>query len=182
MAERGRLLNLRMTWCDGVAGAERRARLRVPQHPSEAPERSVLRILAWGLFGPGEGVFHGDSICRPELPDLEIQDAQTGGPALAVLCGRVCAERIARIARRYPRCPVGVLLEGGQTTRVLRRALAARRLGARLGVWGYELTAGAPGWAVDALRTRDWQVDRDPVGLRLTVRDHAWRIPLAPFP
>lgn len=76
-----------------------------PQHPSEKPERLVLRLLAYALlYEQGMG-FRKGGLSEGEAPDLAVKD-DTGHILHWIDIGTPALERLQKAARRTPKISV----------------------------------------------------------------------------
>ncbi len=76
-----------------------------PQHPSEKPERLVLRLLAYALlYEQGMG-FRKGGLSEGEAPDLAIKD-DTGRIVHWIDVGTPALERVQKAAKRTPKVTV----------------------------------------------------------------------------
>jgi len=96
--------------------------LRVAQHPSEAPDYLLTRVLAYCReFAPGIGFSNG--LCDPDEPAIFVRDA-TGAYRSWIDIGVPDAARIHRASKAAPRVAVYTHKPPEQ----LRRALSGARI------------------------------------------------------
>ena len=126
-------------------------RLLQPAHPSETPARRCLRTLAWGLFHRPGLRFNADSVCRPEIPDLEAFGTPER-PPLAVAVGGVTVRRLRGLPRE---AELAVLVASAAAARELGAALATD-LAARTRVLG--LAPGLPAEWRETFPAGGWRV------------------------
>jgi len=96
--------------------------LRVAQHPSEAPDHLLTRVLAYCReFTQGIGFSAG--LCNPDEPAIFVRDA-TGAYCAWIDIGVPDAARIHRASKAAPR----VAVYTHKAPELLRRALAGTRI------------------------------------------------------
>ncbi|MDF1564860.1 MAG: YaeQ family protein [Deltaproteobacteria bacterium] len=104
MALTSTLLRLTLELSDVDRGAYETLELRIAQHPSEEPERVVLRLLARALLHE-EGLAFGRGLSTTDEPALWLHDP-TGEVTLWVEVGKPSAERLHRASKHAPRVAV----------------------------------------------------------------------------
>ncbi len=79
--------------------------LSTPQHPSEKPERLVLRLLAYALLYEPGLAFRKGGLSRGDAPDLAVQD-QSGHILHWIDVGTPALNRLQKAARHISRVSV----------------------------------------------------------------------------
>jgi uncharacterized protein YaeQ len=117
--------DLRVVHAD--AGLDEALSFKLARHPSETPERSWLRVLAFA-WKWREGLVFGPGLCEPEAPDL-LATTPDGRASLVVRVGKPEPTRVERDVNQNAGAEVAVLFESPRRLEAFLAEARARGLG-----------------------------------------------------
>lgn len=100
----------RTTLSDVERGVSAEQTLIILLHPSEAPERLFLRLIAWALFHV-PGLTFGPGLCLPDEPSLFAEDL-TGRKTVWIAVNPTSAERMNWAVRHNQGALVAAIFGG----------------------------------------------------------------------
>lgn len=95
MADKSDIYHFELRIVDEACAVDENRKLTVACHPSETPEHTVMRVMAYAMFWQ-PGMEMAGTVCQGEQPDLIVEQH-------AIIVGIGNHKRIRKAARRYPR-------------------------------------------------------------------------------